>query len=153
MYATIQDMRGFLPQIQISQSSRPTEDEVGELLEGYSQELDSILVSLGYTTPLNEDLSPISLRMAKQMVKERTAVDVLRIQYAGLRDADSLGAKAFESSWNAKLKRLQDPTDPFTFTDAVYTNRQEKMDVVAASMVSEEPEFYEEPRITRDTIF
>jgi hypothetical protein len=153
MYASVSDIRNFLPQLQINAQSRPTESEVVELIESYSEELDGVLKSLGYTVPMTDVLSPMSVRLAKQMIKERVSADVLRIQLAGIRDADSLGAKAFESSWNAKMKRLADPDDPFTFPDAVATERQEKMDVTAASMVSEDPDFYDDAVITRNQVF
>jgi hypothetical protein len=152
-YITVDDIRSTLPQIRIDDKSRPTEEEVSTLIEVTEAEVNGILTSLAYTSPLVQGDSPLSWKMARQMVKEKVAADVLRIQLAGLRDADALGAKAFEGSYYSKLKRLQDPSDPFDFPDAQTGLGQVKLDVVAESMVTRDPDFFDPGRITRDQVF
>lgn len=152
-YATIGDIRSILPQLQLTATSRPTEAEVQVYIDITEAELNGVLTSLGHTTPIVQATSPLSFAMAREMVKQKVAAEVLRAQLAGLRDAGPLGAKAFDDAWASKLMRLKDPNDPFTFPDITGTDDQVKMDVVASSMVSEDPEFYENARVTREQSF
>lgn len=152
-YVTVQDIRDTIPQVQITDSSRPNLNEVTTLITMYETTLDGVLKSLGYTTPLDPVASPLSTLLARDMIKKVVAAEVLRSQLAGVRDADTLGAKAWEQSWDVRIKRLGDPSDPFTFPDAVQLTAESKLNVIATSMVSEDPDFLEEARITREQVF
>lgn len=153
-YATVDNIRSKIPQLQLTATSRPTVEEVETLIILAGHELDAVIKSLGHTSPISEIDSPLSFMMAREMVKTKVAAEVLYIQHAGLRDADSLGAKAFMESWKGKLNRLKDPDDPFTFpSDILGDQDQIKHDIIAESMVTQDPDFAEEERITRDQVF
>jgi hypothetical protein len=127
--------------------------EVEEWIEVREAEINAIISNLGFTTPLTKEANPLSFLLVKQMLKEVVAAQVLRTQLAGIRDADSLGAKAFEMAWESKIRRLNNPDDPFTLPDATVTEARAKLDVIASSMVTEDPDFFEEDRVTREQVF
>jgi hypothetical protein len=149
-YATIDDIRSIVPQVQLGAGTRPNVAEVEAWIELISIELDAMFANLGYEVPIT---APKSLLIVKEMVKEAVAAKVLRSQFSGVRDADTLGAKGFEDSFRKRLERLQDPRVPDDLPDTVETNVQEKVSSVAHSMTSEDPDYYGSIRMTRSKVF
>lgn len=149
-YAVISDIRAALPHIKIDAGSRPTSSEVESWCQLVSAELDAITANLGYQTPIT---GTNSLLMMKEMVKDAVAAKVLRSHLAGVRDPDTLGARGFIDSFKSRLEKLQSPTCGYMLSDAVKLNVQDKVSVIAKSMVSEDSSFYDEVRLTRDQVF
>lgn len=150
MYATVEEIRRIIPQLKLTDQSSPSLAEVEQMIEQTESELNSVLAHLGYVTPVDGGVSMLILR---EMVKEGVAAKVLRSQYAGIRDADAMGARAFEDCYQRKLKKLGDPNDPFGLPDAARYDVQEKVTVISESMVSEVAGFIDDVRMTRDKLF
>lgn len=147
-YANLSDVRAAIPQIQITVTSRPTQDEVEQQIEQIEASLDITLANLGYATPVT---GALSLRILKDMVVQETVSRVLHAQSLGVRDPALLGADRAHQLYVDRLRSLADPNDPFMLPDAARTDVGTKMEVEISSNFLDDPT--DTDRITRDQVF
>ena len=149
-YASLDDLKSTIPQVRISSTSRPSEDEAQAILDSVEDELNVQLANLGYTVPIT---GPSSKRMVKYMVLQETASRVIIEQLAGVRDPNELGAGVMHKQYQDRLDALIDPDNPYSLIDANNGgNLQEKVNVVSGFEGSVDRDFGD-PRITRTKVF
>lgn len=149
-YATLQDVKDTIPHVTLDATSRPPAPKVEEWCEVLSKELDAILTNIGYQTPIT---GANSLAMLKEMVSNGVAAKVLRSQFSALRDPETLGYKSFVEEFKMKLEKLQSPDCAYMLPDAVKLDVQSKLSADVESMVTQDSEFYDSVRVTRDQVF
>ena len=149
-YATVDKLKEAAPQLRISANSRPTEDEVQEILDEVEADLDIQLANLGYTTPIT---GPLSLRILRHMVVQETISRTIISQAAGVRNPDDLGAKRAHEQYQSRLDALINPDNPFALPDADSENIQTKLDISSGFEGISDPDNFPSARITRTKVF
>lgn len=120
-YATIDNIRDRAPQIPITGTSKPDEETVIEWIDEQEKELDAFLETVGYVTPVTGEQSVAILR--DMMVQKMIAL-ILRARLYGIGDVNGSGAIEAEKFYDARIKWLKDPTDPFVLPDAEMNGNQ-----------------------------
>ncbi len=151
-YATLEDVRGKIPQIRIDATSRPNEVDVQEILDYTETSLDVMLQNLGYSVPVNSATSPRSVRILRDIVASEVASQTIKAQVAGVRNPDDLGAKVLHDTYIEHIKQLIDPKHPFALPDAEASNVDTKVEGDVSSL-GMSAGFNEESTITRNQIF
>ena len=114
-YATTQDIRDRAPQIQITETSKPSEATVTEWLDDVHQTLDAALATIGYVTPVT---GPASMLVLRDMVVQKMISLILRARIYGIGDVNQTGAKEADSFYEMRLAWLRDEQNPFVLPDA-----------------------------------
>lgn len=148
-YVTVQNIKDALPQLRITASSKPTEAQVGEIIDVVESYVDASVAGLGFLTPVTATLSKKILR---DMVTKEVSSRVIVEQVAGIRDPKELGSDTLHGIYVQMLKLLMDPNDPFTLPDAEKANYDEKV-AGAIEGLGMTSGFIDEVRITRDQEF
>jgi len=118
-YASVDQVRSRLPQVKITENSRPSESEVQDFINQVSAELDVALHNISFVVPIT---APLSLSIVRDMVVNEVPGKVLNSQFGGIRNPDDLGAINFHAAYLEKFRALMNPNHPFTLPDAEPTN-------------------------------
>jgi hypothetical protein len=117
-YATLDDIKGEMPQFRLSPNSTPTDTQAQEFLTELHAELDAVLKALGYTLPITKLLHPLSFAILKSMVQQGTIARILRSRNYGVDSPEAIGARDAQNVFRDMIKRLTDPDDPLNLPDA-----------------------------------
>jgi hypothetical protein len=149
-YVTLAQVKAAAPQLKFSGTSRPTEVEVADIITRIEAELDGVISSLGFETPVT---GTVSLMIVKQMILDEVISQAIVQQTVGVVDPNNFGAKTLHDRYKEKIKALLDPNDPFTLPDAIKLDVQEKLLGETGSIAAEIGVRDEDYRMTRNERF
>jgi len=149
-YATLEDVRSSAPQLRLSDSSRPSRAEVEQIIQRVEAELNGVLKSIGFITPVT---TPVSISILKSMVVNEVIAQTLEQQYVGVGDPRGFGSDIMHRRYQDRIKALLDPNDPFTLPDALELDVQVKLVGETSSIVASIGDEDDDFRMTRDMIF
>ncbi len=111
-YAQVSDVRGLAPHVPINAQSQPSEGEVSQWLKDVEKNLNAVLSSLGYETPI---VGPESLAVLKLPLANAVMALVMRA-----RPNPESDPEAFQRQYDRFVTALKDPRDEFELpADAV----------------------------------
>jgi hypothetical protein len=119
-YADAGSVQARMPQFQLSATSKPSLDDVPELIKDAEQELNAILANLGYSVPIDPVVSPLSWQIVVAMTAYGTIWRILEARNAAVGgEATAQSAERANKYVTDRIAWLADPKNPFELTDAV----------------------------------
>lgn len=118
-YAQVSNVRSLAPHVPISDQSQPSQGDIQQWISDVESTLNATLAAYGYTIPL----------VAKEGKTTEAAVTVLRHAVANVvmamvmrsRPNPEVDPEVFQRRYDALLKSLRDPNDPFELPDVQVT--------------------------------
>lgn len=129
---TLADVLVQIPQIEITDQSRPTEAAVNDWIADIEATLNATLANLppkqwqntpGCRTvlvmPVNPVVSPLTAAIVVDLVVHAVVARVLQARLFGIGDVSGSGAKEAQAYYDERVAWLMDPTHPFMLPDVV----------------------------------
>lgn len=120
-YAQVSDVRTAAPNVPITASTKPSEQDVQTFLTQLEAELNAILGNLGYVTPVASTATE-SRAILKDLVVTGGLARVMRARALGTDVSLLEAAKQLEKSYRDRIAALKASDDPFELPDAEQTN-------------------------------
>ena len=157
-YVNLDQVRSHLPQFQITNSSRPSSQQVQEFIDDLQDRVDSVLGNLGYDVPFNPVTYPDAVRILRGIILDGATSKILVSALAGVRNPEEFGASGFWKRYENALKALANPDDPLILPGVEISLVAAKITPEFASHVTDVTvtdleDLDKEPRISRTQLF
>lgn len=153
-YAVLQNVRDLIPQVVISETTKPSQGTVEDWLAQVHRIVDATLRNLGYAVPI-ADANSDAYAIMRDVVAHGVAARVIRSRFYGAGDPKAAGGDDLQRFYDDVMRRLADPKDPFEL-DAPRTGSElVKVDpVVVESPTSVDGSVLDEdPPVTMGQVF
>lgn len=121
-YATLDDLGDRIPQVTLSDTSKPTSSTAQRFLNAAQSRLDSALSTLGYVVPVVEATSPGGFGQVKEAVCLLAGASVLYARANGVGgDATVASADRMMKQYDELMKSWQDRKSPYELADVPRT--------------------------------
>jgi hypothetical protein len=150
-YASVSDVRSLAPHVPITRESQPSEGTVAQWIADIESTLNATLVTFGYPTPLvalDGKTTTAAVTVLKDAVSHAVMARVMRARPNPEQDPEN-----FQKRYDAVIKSLRDPNDPFVLPDVV-TTAEVVMKESSIRVLSNLRDLLDEPaRIGRNQVF
>lgn len=142
-YCTLDDVNQLVPQAPYSDTSKPNQAVVLKLIDQVANLMDASMANIGYVTPVVS--GTVSLEMLRLACAMGTVGLCQQIRDTGVRTAVTDSGATVTNIWtqqfDAWIKRLISPEDPFELPDAPRTTQQlqKQGDLLVRSFVQSIP--------------
>jgi hypothetical protein len=121
-YCTPSDVQARMPQFPMTETSKPSLNDVPTMILDAEQELNAQLLNLGYIVPIVQTTSPLSWQVVVAMAAYSAIWRILEARNAAVGgDATAQSALRAEKYVTDRLGWLADPKHPFELTDCPRT--------------------------------
>jgi hypothetical protein len=118
-YAQVSNVRDLAPHVPINDQSQPSQGVVQTWISDVESTLNATLAAYGYTIPLvakTGKTTDAAIRVLRQMVANAVMAMVMRARPNPETDPEN-----FQRRYDAILKQLREPSDPFELPDVEIT--------------------------------
>jgi hypothetical protein len=154
-YCVIEDVNALVPQSAFSATSRPSQQDVEQLIEMIALRIDATIKNIGYVVPVAS--GAISLALLKDACAKGAVGEAQMRRLTGVTVATDDRGRPLKNYWTTEfeafLARLCDAQDPFELPDAERTDQQilkNDAALVQSSGLDDTDTFVDNPVITRN---
>lgn len=117
-YATPADVQTRMPQFTLGTDTKPTLASVPDFIEDAENELNAVLATLGYLTPVVQATSPLSWPIVVAVSVQATIWRILDARAASVGGEASIkGADRAKQYYTERIEWLRDPKNPYELPD------------------------------------